>query len=81
MKCYSSALHLLARLQRTRSFWRLPYEDLGPKALMKASFQRTFGPKSSQGGTVTMKLVPISEVLYRLVGILFCKNWKKLGEK
>ena len=49
MKCYSSALHLLARLQRTRSFWRLPYEDLGPKALMKASFQRTFGPKSSQG--------------------------------
>ena len=46
---YSSALHLLARLQRTRSFGRLPYEDLAPKALMKTSFQRTFNPKSSQG--------------------------------
>ena len=43
--CYSSALHLLARLQRTRSFGRLPYEDLAPKALMKTSFQRTFVPK------------------------------------
>ena len=28
--CYSSALHLLARLQRTRSFGRQPYEDLVP---------------------------------------------------
>ena len=48
-KCYSSALHLLARLQRTRSFGRLPYEDLAPKALMKTSFQRTLDSKSSQG--------------------------------
>ena len=46
---YSSALHLLARLQRTRSLGRLPYEDLAPKSLMKTSFQRTFDPKSSQG--------------------------------
>ena len=46
---YSSALHLLARLQRTRSFGRLPYEDLAPKAFMKTSFQRIFDPKSSQG--------------------------------
>ena len=46
---YSSALHLLARLQRTRSFGRPPYEDLGSKTLMKTSFQRTFDPKSSQG--------------------------------
>ena len=46
---YNSALHLLARLQRTRSFGRLPYEDLAPKVLIKASFQRTFDPKSSQG--------------------------------
>ena len=46
---YSSALHLLARLQRTRSFGRLPYEDLAPEVLMKTSFQRAFDPKSSQG--------------------------------
>ena len=46
---YSSALHLLARLQRTRSLGRLPYEDLGSKSLMKTSFQRAFDPKSSQG--------------------------------
>ena len=48
-KCYSSALHLLARLQRTRSFGRLPYEDLASKTLMKTSFQRAFDSKSSQG--------------------------------
>ena len=46
---YSSTLHLLACLQRTRSFWRQPYEDLAPKTLMKTSFQRAFDPKSSQG--------------------------------
>jgi len=46
---YSSALHLLASLQRTKSFGRLPYEDLGSKVLMKTSVQRTFDPKSSQG--------------------------------
>ena len=28
---YSSTLHLLARLQRTRSFWRQPYEDFSAK--------------------------------------------------
>ena len=38
----SSAMHLLARLQRTRSIGRPPYEDLGSKTLMKASFQRFF---------------------------------------
>ena len=48
-KCYSSALHLLARLQRTRSFGRPPYEDLASKTLMKTSFQRAFDSKSSQG--------------------------------
>ena len=46
---YRSASHLLARLQRTKSFGRLPYEDLAPKAFMKTSFQRIFDPKSSQG--------------------------------
>ena len=46
---YSSALHLLASLQRTKSFGRLPYEDLAPKIFMKTSFQRIFDPKSSQG--------------------------------
>ena len=46
---YSSALHFLASLQRTKSFGRLPYEDLAPKVLMKTSIQRTFDPKSSQG--------------------------------
>ena len=50
---YSSALHLLARSQWTRSFGRPPYEDLVPKALMKTSFQRTLDPKSSQGWSVT----------------------------
>ena len=48
-KCYSSALHLLARLQQTRSFGRPPYEDLASKTLMKTSFQRAFDSKSSQG--------------------------------
>jgi hypothetical protein len=33
----SSAMYLLARLWRTRSVWRLPYEDLGRKILMKTS--------------------------------------------
>ena len=46
---YSSALHFLASLQRTKSFGRLPYEDLAPKVLMKTSVQRIFDPKSSQG--------------------------------
>ena len=46
---YSSVLHLLTRLQWTRRFGRLPYEDLAPKVLMKTSIQRTFDPKSSQG--------------------------------
>ena len=40
--CNSSALHLLARLQRTRSIGRPPYEDSDRKVLMKASFQRFF---------------------------------------
>ena len=38
----SSALHLLARLQRRGSIGHPPYEDLGSKTLMKASFQRFF---------------------------------------
>ena len=46
---YSSVLHLLTRLQWTRRFGRLTYEDLAPKTFMKTSFQRTFDPKSSQG--------------------------------
>ena len=46
---YSSVLHLLTRLQWTRRFGRLPYEDLAPKTFMKTSFQRIFDPKSSQG--------------------------------
>ena len=37
-----SAMHLLARLQRTRSVGRLPYKDLGGKILMKTRFQRFF---------------------------------------
>ncbi len=36
--CNSSAMHLLARCKRTRSIGRPPYEDLGSKTLMKASF-------------------------------------------
>ena len=47
--CNSSALHLLARLQRTRSLRRSPYVDLGIKTLMKANFQRVFLTESPQG--------------------------------
>ena len=47
--CNSSALHLLARLQRTRSFRRLPYVDLVRKILMKVSFQQGFLTESPQG--------------------------------
>ena len=35
-------MHLLARLQRTRSVGRLPYEDSDRKILMKTSFQCFF---------------------------------------
>ena len=38
----SSAIYLLARLKRTRSVWRPPYEDKDRKTLMKARFQRIF---------------------------------------
>ena len=47
--CNSSALHLLARLQRTRSLGRSPYVDSGIKTLMKANFQRVFLTESPQG--------------------------------
>ncbi len=47
--CNSSALHLLARLQRTRSFRRPPYVDSVRKILMKASFQQVFLTESPQG--------------------------------
>ncbi len=52
---------LLARLWRTRSIWRLPYEDSDRKTLrlpyedsdrktlMKTSFQRFFLSESSHG--------------------------------
>ncbi len=49
LKSSSSAIHLLARLQRTRSFWRPPYKDSDRKTLMKTSFQRFFLPESSHG--------------------------------
>ncbi len=44
-----SAIHLLDRLQRTRSVGRLPYKDLDRKILMKTSFQRFFRSKSLHG--------------------------------
>ena len=47
--CNSSALHLLARLQRTSSFRRPPYVDSVRKILMKASFQQVFLTESPQG--------------------------------
>jgi len=45
----SQPCHLLARLQRTRSVGRPPYENSDRKILMKASFQRFFLPESSHG--------------------------------
>ena len=47
--CNSSALHLLARLQRTRSFRRPPYVNSVRKILMKVNFQRVFLTESPQG--------------------------------
>ena len=40
--CNSSAMYLLALLQRTRSVRRPPYEDSDRKIFMKTSFQRFF---------------------------------------
>ncbi len=49
MKSNSLAMHLLARLQRTRSVGRPPYEDSDRKILMKTSFQRFFLSESPHG--------------------------------